>query len=377
MKTKIHYARWLTLLLLLFATTALMAQGPGGLPSDTPTQAVCLGTEPYAVYPGDVNNDFLWEITPGTAGVDWEITDPTESATNVHWLVPGTYTLSFTETDGDNCSTTVQVIVTVNALPDAPISNGDITECEQNPIQTITASVSVPAGVTVVWYDAATGGNIVADPSLSGVGTVTYYAEAVISSSGCISSTRTAVTLTITAAPDAPVSGGDITECEQNPIQTITATATVPAGFTIVWYDAAVGGNVVTDPSLSAVGTVTYYAEAVDASGTCHSLTRTAVVLTITAAPDAPISGGDISACAQDPIQTITATATVPAGFTIVWYDAAVGGNVVTNPSLSAVGTVTYYAEAVDASGTCHSLTRTPVTLTITPTPTTSPIWHN
>ena len=50
----------------------------------------------------------------------------------------------------------------------------------------------------------------------------------------------------------------------------------------------------------------------------------------------------------------------------VVWYDAAVGGNVVASPILDAIGSVTYYAEAVSNTGlNCSSLTRTAVTLTL------------
>ena len=44
----------------------------------------------------------------------------------------------------------------------------------------MTASASVGSGETLTWYDAATGGNVVTSPTLSSVGTVTYYAEASI-----------------------------------------------------------------------------------------------------------------------------------------------------------------------------------------------------
>ncbi|WP_170253308.1 hypothetical protein, partial [Aequorivita antarctica] len=80
------------------------------------------------------------------------------------------------------------------------------------------------------------------------VGSVTYYAQANVNNGGCSSLTRTPVTLTITAAPGAPVSGGNQTECEASPIQTLTATATVPAGQTVVWYNQAVGGSIVNSP---------------------------------------------------------------------------------------------------------------------------------
>ena len=51
----------------------------------------------------------------------------------------------------------------------------------------------------------------------------------------------------------------------------------------ITWYDNAIGGTVVPSPTISATGTATYYAEY--DNGTCTSLTRTTVTLTINGAP--------------------------------------------------------------------------------------------
>ncbi len=82
---------------------------------------------------------------------------------------------------------------------------------------------------------------------------------------------------------------------------------------------------------------------------------------------EAPLSDGNIQECASNPIQKITATATVPPGVQLIWYDAPTNGNVVADPSLETIGTVTYYAAADD--GTCVSENRTPITLNIRPAP--------
>jgi hypothetical protein len=55
-------------------------------------------------------------------------------------------------------------------------------------------------------------------------------------------------------------------------------------------------------------------------------------------------------------IQTLTATATVPTGF-CKWYNAATAGTVVANPTLNAVGNITYYAEAVNDATGCVQFT--------------------
>ncbi|MEI2748120.1 MAG: proprotein convertase P-domain-containing protein [Ferruginibacter sp.] len=268
----------------------------------------------------------------------------------------GANSYTATTTDALGCSTTsAAAIVTVNPVPDAPISGGDQTVCENgNPTQTLTATAT---GGDITWYDAATNGSVVASPVQVGVGSTTYYAEA--SNGLCNSFTRTAVTLTILAAPVAV--GTDQTVCQDNnPSQTLTATA---IGGTITWFDQSTGGSVVPSPVQVGVGTATYYAEASD--GTCTSLNRAPVVLTINAAPAAPVSGGDQTVCQDgNPTQTLTATAT---GGTITWFDQATGGFVVPVPEQVGAGSITYYAESSD--GTCSSLTRTPVTLTITAAP--------
>ena len=195
----------------------------------------------------------------------------------------GNYSVSLTVSDASSPQikrTAIHDIIVTsccNVLP--PTSDGNKIVCESSPIQKITATAT---GETITWYDAATEGNLVADPSLSSIGTITRYAQA--SSGTCTSPSRTAVTLTINAAPAAPTSGGDQTVCEQSPIQTLTATAT---GNTITWYEAATWGNVVASPTINTVGTMTYYAQATNENN-CSSLSRTGVTLTINAAPAAP-----------------------------------------------------------------------------------------
>jgi hypothetical protein len=89
--------------------------------------------------------------------------------------------------------------------PEAPTSDGDQNECEDDVDGKLTASATASPGATIVWYTAATGGSIVDDPSLDQIGEVTYWAEAQIGS--CVSSERTPVTLKIRDCSDN--GGGD------------------------------------------------------------------------------------------------------------------------------------------------------------------------
>ena len=91
-------------------------------------------------------------------------------------------------------------------------------------------------------------------------------------------------TITNNDFPAPPVTV-DVTECEQNPIQTLTATANTSIGVSVVWYDAAVDGNIIANPILNIVGNVTYFSEAVDDVTSVVSLTRSPIILTINPLP--------------------------------------------------------------------------------------------
>ncbi|BFP39440.1 hypothetical protein FGF1_02850 [Flavobacteriaceae bacterium GF1] len=84
--------------------------------------------------------------------------------------------------------------VTIVAIPDAPVSQGDVELCVDNPRG---VQVSVPNDVLVNWYDAPTGGNLLAGDSELYATTIsgTYYAEAVSKTTNCSSNTRTAVSI--------------------------------------------------------------------------------------------------------------------------------------------------------------------------------------
>src|SRR5690606_6821724 len=449
-------------------------------------------------------------ILPAGATVTYDITLNTSEA-NTADLV-NTVTVS-TETDDAVPSNNTASTAPLPSVPAAPTSGGDLEACAESPVQTLTATAAVPAGQTVVWYDAATGGNVVTDPTLNTVGTVTYYAEAV--KGELVSATRTAVTLTIHALPVLVITDPAVA-CAGATVDLTAAAVTAgsDAGLTYTYYRDAAGIDELTAPeAVAASGT--YYIRATDPNTGCstvapvtvqfvdrpvvtathpdcvvgtgsiaiteplgvdfeysingvdyqseplfesvapgtygvtarhvstpgcvsaevevtiHATPTTvtpgvvhpgcgestgriefpanadyeyavyqagetpayqsspvfadlapgeylarmrsllidcelvAVTVTIESAPATPAApvADDLTACAESPVQSLTATATVPDGHTIVWYDAATGGNVVADPTLDAVGTVTYYAEA--RNGDCVSETRTPVTLTL------------
>ncbi|MEC8134419.1 MAG: choice-of-anchor L domain-containing protein, partial [Bacteroidota bacterium] len=85
----------------------------------------------------------------------------------------------------ESCFVTGSFDLIILNSPMNPVSSGDLTECDSG--QTLTATATVNTDQTLVWYDAASGGAQVPDPSLTGVGTITYYAEAIDDVTGCVS----------------------------------------------------------------------------------------------------------------------------------------------------------------------------------------------
>ncbi len=490
--------------------------------ADTAPEGTTIGSWTAVVTTGDVTlpnvsgtGDLAETIAmlPSGAVVTYEVT-VTTPADFIDDLI-NTATVTSTTDDPDVTDNTA-VTAGLPSVPAAPVSGGDLEECAEDPLQTLTAVATVPEGATVVWYDSPSGGNVVTDPVLDAVGTVTYYAEA---RKGTLTSlTRTAVTLTIHALPGVVITDPAVA-CAGSTIDLTAAAVTdgSDAGLTYTYYTDAAGSDVLADPAAVAASG-TYYIRGTDpetgcsaimpvtvqfvdrpvvavthpdcvtGSGTivvtaplgtgfeysingedyqsaplfegvapgtyevtarhvsvagcvsdaeevtlneepttvtptvvqpqcgettgsiefpadtdyeyavyrdgespvyqpsplfadlapgeylvrmrsadCEALPVTVTIAEAPVVPDAPVSDGDQEACGASPLQTLTATATVPAGVSVVWYDSPSGGNVVTAPILDAVGTVTYYAEATN--GTCVSESRTSVTLTIHPVP--------
>ncbi len=261
-----------------------------------------------------------------------------------------------------------------SALP-PPTSNGDITECENDPIQTLTASATPPSGARVEWFTASSGGTPVS-PTLNTVGNVTYYGESVDNTdSNRRSLFRTPVTLTLRPRPTISVSSAptcvfalfspttyrlEVTVSTGN-VTSTEGTVTNPSGNRWAITNVPDGTNIVV--------TVT------DANGCANQLPVTAPNCSCPVV-NAPTSGGNRSYCAGDSVPSITAT--VGVGETVDWYSAASGGTLLLmgNTSYTPSGQGTYYAEARNTTTNCRSGARTAISVTQN-TPSTASIGPN
>jgi gliding motility-associated-like protein len=152
-------------------------------------------------------------VTVSTGTVTSTSGTVTNTSVNV-WTVSGIPSgtpVTVTLTDANSCDA-----IKVFTAPDcscpvvqAPVSGGDKTYCASGVIPALT--VTVPSGQTADWYGSDTGGSPLRSGSLSYTPAAagTYYALARISASGCVSSTRTAVTLTMNSLPIVSISSSD------------------------------------------------------------------------------------------------------------------------------------------------------------------------
>lgn len=237
-------------------------------------------------------------VTGGYTAVNYQYAWTPSGQTTATAINLAPITHSVQVTDDNGCVTTAQITLTEPAEVLAPTNPVHITVCGQLPVtQTITAAATVPAGHSIVWYNAATGGSVVASPTLNTVGAVTYWAEAVNNTTNCVSLTRTAVNLQIDQPASANIAYLDNPYCSNEDFAYVTRTGT-PGGFpggtpggTYFAYQpglsiAPTTGTV--DISLSIPGTYTI-GYVMPANGTCPS-TITTTSLTIEQLPAATIS---------------------------------------------------------------------------------------
>lgn len=274
-----------------------------------------------------------------------------------------TTTTYYAENTVNGCTSTnrTMVSVIVNALPAAPSVNAPAV-CSGT-AATFTAS-GVASLDSVMWYDAATAGNMLGAGNTYTTGALTsattVYA-AVKSAQGCISATRTAAAATVNSIPSAPAVS-DTVICAGT---AITLDYTTAAG-TLNWYDdnnsttTIATGNTFNTGVLTVADTV-YVSTVI--SG-CES-SRSMIIIDATPLPAAPVASA-ASVC-EGQAARLSATGSGP----LTWYNVSVGGTPVDTGASIAISGITattiYYVESYN--GSCASASRTPVVVVFKPKP--------
>src|SRR5664280_1720386 len=137
----------------------------------------------------------------------------TNTGTNV-WTITGVLAgvnVTVTVTDSGGCQSSLAITAPNCSCPIVlpPVSGGDKSYCASWVVPTITATVLT--GETIDWYNVSSGGTPVMSGSLSYTPTVagSYYALARNTTTDCVSSTRTPITVTMNPLPIATLTSSD------------------------------------------------------------------------------------------------------------------------------------------------------------------------
>jgi gliding motility-associated-like protein len=270
-----------------------------------------------------------------------------------------------------NNTTCISQIVTVNTLSTNPTSAtaAPTAFCAGSSSSLNVVGGTAGTGATYRWYSGSCGGAAVgtgASISVNPATTTNYFVRL---EGTCNTTTCASTTLTVNPIPSAPVVP-NVSVCVGQP-QILTATGV----GTINWYSVPTGGAIIStgatfdagNPSAQPIGTYTYYAT--DFNGTCESTPRTAVLLTISAAPASPTASG-VSIC-PNASATLSASG---AGSGFNWYNSPIAasplatGAIFVTPALSA--NTSYWVAAVNALGCAGTRTQVDVSILNVPTPT-------
>jgi uncharacterized protein YjdB len=313
--------------------------------------------------------------------VEWT-SDNTSVATvngttgTVHGVSAGTATITCKVTTAAGCTGSATYTITVNALPSAPVTGSPVDVCYDGYLH--TGSATAGTNETVVWYTEATGGTTTTAPGLTDAGTLTAYAAAKNTATGCESATRTAVTVTVkplATASDITASGTEICSGKTASLTAVSSTVSNP---TFKWYASQTGSGELhtgTTYTPSPTVTTTYYVS-VSGTGYCENAENTRKAVTVTVNPlatasDITASGTVICSGATANLTAVSSTVSNP---TFKWYASQTGSGELhtgTTYTPSPTVTTTYYV-SVSGTGYCENAEndRKAVTVTVNPLPT-------
>ncbi len=276
--------------------------------------------------------NLLW-YTSATGGTGSSLA-PTPSTTTA-----GNTIFYVTQTQSCGESPRASISVTVNPIPAAPTVSSSISYC-----QNATAAALSATGNNLLWYtvaNAGTGSTTASTPSTTTVGSTTFY---VSQTNNVCESPRATITVNVNATPAAPTAASPITYCLN-----ATATALTATGSNLLWYTVATGGTgsaTAPTPTTTTAGTTTFYVS--QTQGICES-PRSAITVTITALPAAPMVVSSVTYC-----QNASATVLSATGTNLLWYTTATGGvssSTAPMPNTTVAGTFNYYVAQTNSCG--------------------------
>ena len=233
------------------------------------TQTFCLANQPT-----------IGDIEPIDSGILWfdSETSDTPLATSSALSDGGQYWAAQTDAS-TGCESIARIMVTtfINDIEEATITNVSQTFCASD-LPTI-ASLEV-TGIGIIWYLSETDTTPLDSSTLLDNGQ-DYWAVQTDASTGCQSSTRVAVNVTLTdpGTPSISTLGNEFCIIDNPTIADLNANVSAANGGTITWYDSYPNGLELSLSEFLTEGE-TYYAIETDADG-CASFNPLTVTVTL------------------------------------------------------------------------------------------------
>ncbi len=303
----------------------------------------------YSINPVPGASVYNWSVPPGAIIVSGQGT------TSVSISFPaGSVSGNVNVTAGNGVCETApsSLAVNVGVDPVAPTSGGNQSQtiCPGNPLPTLTATSTVPAGHSIVWYSSSSGGTVVASPVLNTAGSVTYYAVSRNTSTGCESTVRTAVVLTIISIPAASATASGTTTFCQGANVVLTATA----GTSYVWRK---DGNIIAGATAQTYTASSSGSYTVLVTTSNCSSTSNAINVVVNALPVANITASGVTTFCQGGNVVLTASA----GSSWVWSNGA------TTQSITVANSGNYSVTVTNASSCSSGSASTGVSVSPSP----------
>ena len=244
-----------------------------------------------------------------------------------------------------------------NVTIEPPVSDGDVTICIGDAIPPLRATAA--NGQTVDWYDAPVDGNLLFAGSLTFTPPAagTYYAETRDLLTGCVSRTRTPITLTINEAPAVEAIADRSIVC---PGETAMLSANATGGtapYIFTWdNDLGEGRN----QSVNPISTTTYTVTVTDALNCTATAT---ITITVNPNPEVSITTDRDTICAGENANLSATGIGGQPPYTFNWSDGSSGAN----PTVSPTETTIYTVTITDENG-CTNVSA-PLTIVVNPRP--------
>ncbi|WP_125722873.1 Ig-like domain-containing protein, partial [Flavobacterium ustbae] len=266
-------------------------------------------------------------------------------------LTSGTYYAAISDA-ATGCESATRLAVVINVTDPATPTTTAATQTFCSGENPTVANIQVNES-NVVWYTTQSGGTALA--TTAALTTATYYGAIKDPATGCESSVRLQVAVTVGNTINPTTNNASQSFCSAN-APTFASIQVNEANVT--WYTAAIGGTAIS--SATALTSGVYFGNIIDAATGCESSTRLQVTVTVADPAATPTTNNATQNFCTLNSPTVANIQVNEAN--VVWYATATGGTAI--PATTALDTGTYYG-AVSSTAGCENPVRLAVVVNV------------